>query len=139
MKVSHAEHEVTTDELANAIVENLKDYSESVDESVKNTVNAVSEEALQAIKDSPSIQHLSGYDYAKGFYAKKLRAAGNDKWNYRIVIAMRAPDYRLTHLLENGHATRNGGRTRAFPHWVNGQKVADTLPERLEEAIKDGP
>ena len=128
---------MSTDELANAIIENLENYSESVDETVKNTVNAVSEEALQAIKDSPSIQHLSGYSYAKRFYAKKLRAAGSDKWNYRIVIAMKAPDYRLTHLLENGHATRNGGRTRAFPHWVNGQKVADTLPERLEEAIKD--
>lgn len=34
----------------------------------------------------------------------------------------------LVHLLEHGHATMNGGRTREFPHMVHGEKAgADVL------------
>ena len=44
--------------------------------------------------------------------------------------------YQLTHLLEYGHLTRSGTRTKAFPHWQHAQEIADTLPERLKEVIE---
>lgn len=52
---------------------------------------------------------------------------------------VKAPDYRLTHLLVHGHATRNGRRTRANPFLHN---AVDTVEKeyvaKIEEAIKNG-
>jgi len=124
---------VTPEQLGQALAQDLANYTKEADEAVQKTIKEVADEALQAVEDSPSIQHMSGYK--KRFYVKNLLSAGSDRWNHRAVIASR--DYWLTHLLEKGHAAPGGGRTRAFPHWKNGQKIADTLPERITEAIEN--
>jgi len=43
--------------------------------------------------------------------------------------------YRVGHLLENGHLTRNGGRTKAYPHWKHAQDIANTLPDKIREVL----
>ena len=52
---------------------------------------------------------------------------------------VKGPDYRLSHLLENGHALRNGGRVEGT-HFI--QKAADPIIEAyikaVEEVIKNG-
>lgn len=52
---------------------------------------------------------------------------------------VKAPDYRLTHLLVKGHATRDGDRTRPDPFLANA--LDEVLPEYekdVEEALKNG-
>lgn len=44
-----------------------------------------------------------------------------------------AKHYRLTHLLEFGHAKQNGGRTRAFPHIA---EVNDWAQEEVEKRME---
>ena len=57
----------------------------------------------------------------------------------RATWYVKAPDYRLTHLIVHGHATKDGGRTRANPFLKNA--LDSVLPEYekgIEEAIKNG-
>ena len=52
---------------------------------------------------------------------------------------VKAPDYRLTHLIINGHATRKGGRTKANDFLSPIVKeVEDEFVEKIEEVIKNG-
>lgn len=47
---------------------------------------------------------------------------------------VKPPDHRLTHLLVHGHATRDGGRTKASPFLQNALEIV--LPE-YEKAVKE--
>lgn len=70
-------------------------------------------------------------DFKKNISSKLLKKNRNGS---TYVWYVKAPDHRLTHLLVKGHATRDGGRTRADPFLENA--MAETLPE-YENAIKE--
>lgn len=51
---------------------------------------------------------------------------------------VKAPEYRLTHLLAKGHATKSGGRTKANPFLRNAlDQILPEFEEAVEEALKD--
>ena len=73
-------------------------------------------------------------DYQELRRVKKLRGR-----TIRATWYVKAPDYRLTHLLVYGHATKDGGRTRANPFLQNA--LDSVLPEyekEIEEVLKNG-
>lgn len=80
---------------------------------------------------------------------KKVKAGGQGNWtNYNPSWSMKTESdrltfsakiynkkhYRLTHLLEFGHAKVNGGRTRAFPHI---KPVNDWVKKEYERKLKE--
>ena len=66
----------------------------------------VSEEMVEKLKvTSPKLS---------GKYAKHWTYTRTGYCSYKIHV--KKPHYRLTHLLENSHALRNGGRSKAIPH-----------------------
>ena len=74
---------------------------------------------LQTVWEKKQQQNLSKYlqngarkKYCKGWSLKKDKTGRN---RY-VVKVWNKTDYQLTHLLEFGHATRNGGRTKPQPH-----------------------
>ena len=120
---------VSIDDLAHIIAEELESYTEEVDGVMQDEIDALSKEVVKNLKNNPIIPEETG-KYKKSFYLKKEAQGRGYKRNR---IANR--DYQKTHLLEDGHLTSNGKRTRAFPHWKEAQELADTLPERLEKKL----
>ena len=120
---------VNIDDLAHIIAEELESYTEEVDGVMQDEIDALSKEVVKNLKNNPIIPEETG-KYKKSFYLKKEAQGRGYKRNR---IANR--DYQKTHLLEDGHLTSNGKRTRAFPHWKEAQELADTLPERLEKKL----
>lgn len=69
--------------------------------------------------------------FQRSISSKRLK---KDKRGSVHVWYVKPPDYRLTHLLVHGHATKDGGRTKADPFLKNA--LATVLPE-YEEAVKE--
>lgn len=121
-------------DLGAAIQQELTTYHESVLERV-NTLSA------QAAKDLVKKTKATAPKGARGSYRKNIASKLARKGQRGNVYAwyVKAPDYRLTHLLAKGHETRNGGRTRPDPFLKNA--VDGVLPEyqnNVEEALKNG-
>lgn len=124
---------VTPDKLGNAIVQALTEYSDGVAERMHKAVDKVTEEAAEEIKlRIPFTQRTRKYVRA---FATKTRY--EDKLNKRNTWYVKAPQFRKTHLLENGHRNRDGTHTRAFPHIRYGERTArKRLPELCEKAVR---
>lgn len=120
---------IKPDELSKAILTELKNYEGVTEEAAWNGVVETSKEALQQLRSAHpagSGQYGSWDDYNKGWTVKKTK---RDK----TAQIHNATDYQLTHLLEKGHALRQGGRTQAFPHIA---PVAEKCENELLNNIK---
>ena len=100
---------VLIDDLADAIMEELNNYSDEVTEQIKKDVKKVANKCKKEIQaNAPKKEG----EYAAGWRAKTVFESPND---IRMVIYNEKKPG-LTHLLENGHAKVNGGRVAGIPH-----------------------
>lgn len=112
----------------------LQTWNSEVIKRVKESVDVVAQETMEEIKNKISFNEPTG-KYRKAFRLKKSFESSFDK---RITWHVAAPYYRLTHLLEFGHAKKGGGRTRAFPHIKYGEELAKRrLVELIEQDIRE--
>lgn len=104
----------TLENLDQEIVEQLKDWANgdlrrAVNEAVKETA----ETAAKMLRQGGPYQERTG-GYTKD-WDSKLRKG---KYTSEIITehVYNKKHYRLTHLLEKGHQSRNGGRVKAYEH-----------------------
>jgi hypothetical protein len=124
--------QMSADDIVNEIMGQLTGYSEEVDEIMQDEIDKVSKDVKKSLSTNPVIPERTGA-YKKSFRIKKVAQGSGYKRNviYNIL-------HQLTHLLENGHLTRAGTRTRKFPHWKQAQEIAEQLPERVEKRLETG-
>ena len=107
----------------------LDEINKDVQESVKKSIDSVSKEAVQKLRNTSPIKTGS---YAKGWSKKKQSDVD--------VVVYNRTNAPLTHLLENGHVIKNKkgtyGRTPGIKHIAPVEEWAvDELPRRIMEDI----
>jgi hypothetical protein len=122
---------IAINNIAEKIIEAMKNYSEDVTDGLKKSIDIVAKETNEIIKKNVAFKQPSG-DYVKNFSVKKVH---EDKYSKRKVWHVTGGQYRLTHLLEKGHVTRNGGRTKAYKHIIFGEEYAKEKLERLAREV----
>lgn len=127
---------IQADELTSEITKMLTEYTEEVTDIAKEVVEKVAEGTMQEVKS-----HITWKDktYSSNF---ALKTSFENKRNKRKTWYVKAPHYRLTHLLEFGHHTRrikNGkAYTQAYPHVKYGDEyVRNNLEREMKEAIEN--
>ena len=124
---------ISIDGLADAIQAALSEYTEEITTAQKKAVDVVANEVNETIKEHVSFKQHSG-DYVKSFRVAKTY---EDLYCKKKTWYVKDPQYRLTHLLENGHAMPQGGRSKAYPHIKYGEEIAEQrMVELSEEAVK---
>lgn len=125
---------IKADDLQKVVMDYLQNYKEDIDEEVVETVDQVIKKAREELRQTSPRRAKSRKDqYYKGWSVKLSKR----KTGVYHKVIWNKTNYQLTHLLEFGHATRNGGRTRAIPHIRPvEQKYSVEFVDLLEQKIR---
>jgi len=123
---------VSVDDMADAINELLEEYSDMATDEMKSAVQKSAKFVKEEI--SANAPRQTGA-YAKSWTSKKTEE-NSTSVQYTVYSKNK---YQLAHLLENGHALRNGGRTKAYPHIAAAEKAGiEQLEAEIERCIRNG-
>lgn len=101
--------DISIDDLADTLAEELAGYSQEVTDDLKREVKQVAKEMVAELK---ATSPRDSGDYAKGWSVTTEHESAQD---IRLRVLNRKKP-QLTHLLEHGHAKVSGGRVEGKAH-----------------------
>lgn len=126
---------ISVDQLGEAINKELTLYNNNVIDGIKKQAK---ESMAQLVKDTKATAPVGN---RKKHYKDSIKSRKESETDRSVTYQwyVNGPDYRLSHLLENGHALRDGGRVEGT-HFI--KKASDPILEQylqaVEEVIKNG-
>lgn len=131
---------VKSDLFAKQIIASFRDYTDEVEDATRDVVKQIGDEGVDELHsmlmpeatESGSAKPMNRREwkkYSASWYNKEANGT-----NYSSSTIANKKHYQLTHLLEFGHATRDGQRTRAFAHIV---PLSERLSKKLEQEVKN--
>lgn len=130
--------DITSDELAEALVKNLMYYNDGVKEKLYKHIDNIAEEALKEIKEKSPVYKGKSKKLEKGAYKKGWKSETKHSLaTYTATIYNK--NYNIVHLLELGHLLRDGtGRVYGE---VDAQKHVEPVnadaERKVDELIKE--
>jgi hypothetical protein len=126
---------ISVDELAKVIADDLTQYNDNVIKGVKAEAKKHISKLVKDTKATAPVGHRTKHyrdSIAYKKYSESARAIS-------YVWYVRGSDYRLSHLLEKGHALRNGGRSKAFGFIAKAKApILESYIKKVEEVLKNG-
>ena len=121
---------IRIDQMAHTIMEGLQEYADLATEDLKAAVKKAGNQAKKDVQNGAPVDTGA---YKKSWTTKTTKETSN---SLEVVVHSRNR-YQLAHLLEFGHAKRNGGRTKAIPHIAPAeQRAAETLEREVEAKLR---
>ena len=124
-----ARDRVSIDQFPGAVMAQLEEYVSMASDEVKEAVRTVSEDVKAEIQSRAPVK--------TGKYKASWTVTKVSETHQSLVNTVHsAKHYRLTHLLENGHAKRGGGRVAGRPHiapaeQAGNEKLVKTIEQKL--------
>ena len=139
MSSNHNEIIATPEALVSALVGACEEFVEETKRELEAGLKKIGEESVVEIKKIAPVYKGKNKKTAKGAYRRN--------WTYRVdkergridmTVHVKGRSYKLTHLLEYGHASRGGGRAKAIPHISIVNEQTDKKVDKLLEEIANG-
>lgn len=121
---------VSIDGLAESIAKELELYDKAVNEGIRKEVDRSMRQLVQETKGTAPVGHRHKH-YRDSITSKVTNTSSRA---YEKTWYVKGSDYRLSHLLNNGHMLRNGDR---YPGTGFISKATISILHDFEESIKE--
>lgn len=128
-------------DLGTQMAQVLTIYNEEINEKLRVITTESMKQLVKETKATAPRGRRDRYrkQIAADYQGTRKSARGLRGQNVHAIWYVKAPDYRLTHLLVHGHATKDGGRTAANPFLQNAvDRVIPEYEQKVQEVLQGG-
>ena len=126
-----ADQRVSVGNLADAVMKGLTEYADLTTDGMKAAVKKAGDTVRKEISANAPVR--------RGTYKKSWRVMTTKETGSALEVTVYSPKrYMMAHLLEKGHAKRNGGRVSGRPHIAPAEQHGiEQLEKDIEGVIND--